>query len=342
MQCAIAVHALGDTLLVEWPVVWPAGWLWWPSVAVATGAWGLLRIVAQRNWDERRTGHLVQLATVGADGLQPPSRAVDEGELPAQVIAWQQRRSASLAELQQRRAEIEESGAYKTAFLRAVAHELRTPLNGILGFADLLLTGIEGPLSDDRRANLQVVSRAARQLLERFNDAIELSTMASGQLSLRRERVHLGELIQAEVVALQEQRGESPVHISLEGDEGALWVLGQKDRLERVLSTIGRHCLARTRAGLLRFSIHAETDWIEVAVLDSGPGFSQQEAQALFSPDLAGDSEARRTALRLTIAQQLVVLHGGSLTACASPRGGSLRLRLPRAARTDHRLVQHG
>jgi signal transduction histidine kinase len=58
-------------------------------------------------------------------------------------------------------------------FLRSVNHELRTPLNSILGFSELLLSDVEGRITDGQRENLEVVQRSGQRLLAMFAELEE-------------------------------------------------------------------------------------------------------------------------------------------------------------------------
>src|SRR5207247_8401861 len=72
----------------------------------------------------------------------------------------------------------------RSAFLAALSHELRTPLNAILGFADVLLAEVDGPLSDEARENLTVLRRSADHLRVLIHDILGLSALESGELRL--------------------------------------------------------------------------------------------------------------------------------------------------------------
>ena len=64
----------------------------------------------------------------------------------------------------------------RDSLLRGIKHELRTPLNAILGFADLLLGELDGPLNPDERENVQMVRESGELLLGLINDVLDLAT----------------------------------------------------------------------------------------------------------------------------------------------------------------------
>lgn len=260
-------------------------------------------------------------------GSQPP--APNASEIERAVFDVHQRVGATFAETRRLRDEAEEAGIYKTAFLRAVAHELRTPLNSILGFTDILLSGLEGPLTPDRTENLEVIARAGRRLLLLFNDAIDLSAMASGQLSVRRARVDLREVLGEVLEGMEERLGLRPVHVSLACHSATLFVSGQRERLARVLEILGNYAVGKTESGAVTFVAVQDDEQVRVQVASSALDLNAVEAASLFSPEHAGDSDARRDGLRLAIARQLAELHGGALAYERELDGGRLVLCLP-------------
>ena len=82
----------------------------------------------------------------------------------------------------------------RAAFLAAVSHELRSPLNAILGFADILVTEVDGPLTPDAREEVEQIRGSGAHLLELINDILEFSAIESGQLKLSRAQVDLAPL----------------------------------------------------------------------------------------------------------------------------------------------------
>jgi signal transduction histidine kinase len=72
----------------------------------------------------------------------------------------------------------------RSAFLAALSHELRTPLNAILGFTEVLLSEVDGPLSHEARENLNVVRSSGEHLRSLIGDILDLSALESGELEL--------------------------------------------------------------------------------------------------------------------------------------------------------------
>lgn len=332
----VALIALG--LTAQW-----AGLLWWlrPHNATATALWTASGLLAMALAVRLTRWARVPVRGAGLSMSVPAEHAV---ALASAVEGLQSRLAQQVTSTRERRLQSLETDAQNTAFLRAVSHELRTPLNAILGFADILLAGLEGDLNGEQRENLGVIRESGQRLLELFNDSIELSAMASGQLSLRRERVLVGDLLAEAVQVLEEARGMRPVHVHTDCADDCLHVSAQRDRLLRVLVTLGQYGLSRTEAGavglLAETSSAAGPDALDkvlrITLVDGGAAQDAATLRDWVRPERAAEAGAAGTrgqTLRLAIAKQLVELHGGRWEFVADQPGRSFAVALPVEAR---------
>src|SRR5262249_55704975 len=97
----------------------------------------------------------------------------------------------------------EEAQRLKSQFLANMSHDLRSPLNSILGFSELLLRGIEGPITDGQRQQLDVVQEKGNHLLRLLTEILDTAKLESGRMELHRHSAPPAELLRA---ALQEAR----------------------------------------------------------------------------------------------------------------------------------------
>jgi hypothetical protein len=79
--------------------------------------------------------------------------------------------------------------------LMALRHEFRTPLNAVLGFSDVLLSGIDGEVNDSQREDLEIIRASGIRLRILLDSALDLSQLAGGELRLDAERTDLRELV---------------------------------------------------------------------------------------------------------------------------------------------------
>jgi signal transduction histidine kinase len=86
-------------------------------------------------------------------------------------------------------------GPDEVDYLMALRHEFRTPLNAVLGFSDVLLSGIDGGLNDSQREDLEIIRASGIRLRILLDSALDLSQLAGGELRLDAERADVRELV---------------------------------------------------------------------------------------------------------------------------------------------------
>jgi signal transduction histidine kinase len=220
----------------------------------------------------------------------------------------------------------------QSAFLAAVSHELRSPLNAILGFTDILMAEVDGPLSPAAREEVEQIRLSGGHLLELINDILELSALESGQLKLTRTRVDLWDIacdVLREAAGLV---GERPVIVRVEGDQDVTAKADAK-RIRQVLTNLVGNAVKFTQRGEVVIEVGREGRHARVAVRDTGPGISPQERATIFQEYKQTKAErARRrgTGLGLAITRRLVKMHGGSIRVDSEVgRGSTFTVLLP-------------
>jgi signal transduction histidine kinase len=220
----------------------------------------------------------------------------------------------------------------RAAFLAAVSHELRSPLNAILGFADILMAEVDGPLTPAAREEVEQIRGSGQHLLTLINDILELSALESGQLRLSRARVDL-QSIAAEVV--REARGLAlgkPVSVRLEGD-AQLLARADGRRVRQILGNLVNNAIKFTQHGEVVVRVEREGPLGVLTVRDTGPGISAAERALIFQEYKQARGEVRRrrgTGLGLAITRRLVSLHKGTIELESEVgRGSSFRVKLP-------------
>lgn len=220
----------------------------------------------------------------------------------------------------------------RAAFLAAVSHELRSPLNAILGFADILMEEVDGPLSPSAREEVEQIRGSGAHLLALINDILELSALESGQLRLSRRRVDVLALANEVVREARGLVGPKPLSVRVEGES----IIARLDnrRVRQVLGNLVNNAIKFTQQGEVVVRVMREGPaHVTVSVSDTGPGISQQERAMIFEEYKQARSERvrkRGTGLGLAIARRLVVLHHGHIDVQSElGRGSTFRVRFP-------------
>lgn len=268
-----------------------------------------------------------------------PVQALDEvGELATAFNGLVERFAAAEKTYADALARIEEIDRERATFLATVSHELRSPLNAILGFADVLLGEVDGPLVGEAREEVAIIKQSGLHLLGLINDILELSAIASGQLQLQRSRVDLRKIAEDVVREAAGQIGGKPIALRVSCATETCEADADPRRVRQILQNLVGNAVKFTPAGDVTVSISADAHYATIRVRDTGPGVPPREREAIFAEyRQAGDVRSRRrgTGLGLPIARRLAMMHGGTVRLESEPReqGSTFVLRLPLRAR---------
>jgi CheY-like chemotaxis protein len=219
-----------------------------------------------------------------------------------------------------------------------MSHELRTPLNAILGFAQVLQIKSDA-LPAAARDQVRQIETAGWHLLALINDVLDLSRIESGTMTVSREPVDLAPLV-AECAQMAEPLARRhEVRIVNRATGGArLHALGDRTRLKQVITNLLSNAIKYNRAGgsvTLTLARSADSA-VELAVADTGRGFTEAQLGRLFEPFNRLGAEhgpVEGTGIGLVITRRLIELMGGSLHVETNAGVGSVfTVRLPQAA----------
>ena len=232
----------------------------------------------------------------------------------------------------------ESASRAKSEFLSRMSHELRTPLNAILGFSQILrLRGIS-LTTEERDQQVLQIENAGWHLLELINEVLDLARIESGAMTVSREPVALRPLV-AECVQMVQPLAQS-MAVTI-GDRtvstDVALVLADRTRLKQVITNLLTNGIKyNRRGGNVQLVLAAAGEWVELAVQDTGRGFSGDQLRNLYQPfnRLGADGSGIEGAgIGLVITKRLTELMGGTLTLATEAEHGSVfTLRLPRAS----------
>ena len=220
-------------------------------------------------------------------------------------------------------AEADSANRAKSAFLAKISHEIRTPLSGMLGLAGLML---EQRDEDLRRSDLETLRNSGRGLMAILDDILDNARLEAGRMELRSRPFDLVAAVEESLDLFVPRARQQGLALASRVD-GRLprRVLGDEVRFRQVLGNLVSNAVKFTRQGSVRVEIAAgETDWLELAVVDTGPGLSDEDRRRLFHP-YARDDQRREegTGLGLVICRDLIALMGGELAVDSAPGRGS-------------------
>ena len=219
-----------------------------------------------------------------------------------------------------------------TELLLSIRHELRTPLHAILGFAEVLLHEIDGPLAPGQREDLLAIQSAGTHLRELLDRALDFSSILAGRLSLELREFEIEALLEETARETRGLLAEKAVEVRVEATKD-LVLRADRIRLRQVLTNLAGNAAKFTDRGQIVLRALERDQRIEISVEDSGRGIEASEGKRIFDPfQQSGPREAQRegVGLGLAIARRLVELHGGGLEfESRVGQGSTFRISLP-------------
>lgn len=212
-----------------------------------------------------------------------------------------------------------QSDRIKSEFVARVSHELRTPMTSIKGYADLMLLGAAGTINDQQRHFLETVKNNADRLSLLVNDLLDISRIEQGSFELDVRQFSLNDLVE-QVMKTFEGRKNSEgrmIDIRAELPEDLPIIEGDYDRLTQVLTNLVSNAYQYTPdEGSVTVSAHVELNGVQIDVVDTGIGISEQDKERVFDRFYRGESnplvfKTSGTGLGLAIVREMVVMHRG-------------------------------
>jgi signal transduction histidine kinase len=237
-------------------------------------------------------------------------------------------------EIEEKGRQLEIASQHKSQFLANMSHELRTPLNAILGYAELLVDGIYGELSDKERGVLERIMTNGKHLLGLINDVLDLSKIEAGQLTLAIDDYAMAAVVQSVVTATESLAKAKGLALNLSVPRDLPTGRGDERRLTQVLLNLVGNAIKFTDAGSVTIAVSAGDGSFEVAVSDTGPGIAKEDQARIFEEfrQLENSNTRRKggTGLGLSISKKIVEMHGGIITVESEPgKGSTFRISVP-------------
>lgn len=208
----------------------------------------------------------------------------------------------------------------KSEFITNVSHELRTPMTSIKGYAQVMLMGAAGDLTDQQRHFLDIIASNTSRLGVLVDDLLDVSRIEGSKLTLMFQPLDLN-LIAQDVIAdfiRRAQEENKPLTIRLHSDEQLPHVNGDPARIRQVFNSLVSNAYNYTPAdGKIQVRIHPVDSEVQVDVQDNGVGISPDAQDRIFERFYRGENSltmgAAGTGLGLSISKTLVEMHLGRI-----------------------------
>jgi two-component system, cell cycle sensor histidine kinase PleC len=228
--------------------------------------------------------------------------------------------------------ELRARGRLQEHALQVVQHDLRTPLGAIRGYLDLLEHGAYGPLAPRQSRALQRIGVAVEHLETLVEEALEMSRVLAGDVSVTCEPVQLGPLIEQAMGMVELDARDAHITLRRRGGDD-LRVLADEGRLRQVLVHLLDNAI---RHGGENAEVRIDcvpdegSESVSVRISDDGPGVAPELADEIFEPYKSFGGRGG-SGLGLAIARGVTALMGGEIGRERTGSGATFFVRLPRA-----------
>jgi len=258
-------------------------------------------------------------------------------------LAETERLKSELMEHQIAMRSAEEANRSKTAFLANMSHELRTPLNAIIGFSDIFMMNLFGPLGERYQEYAQLINRSGLHLLDIISDVLDMAKIEAGRFELHLQELDIDKTV-ADCVAmvLHKEPARNP-DIQITGAKNVSLIADERAVKQILLNLLSNAVKFTNDDGRIEVCISQTIQNLCMEVRDDGAGIPAEDVKRLGQPfeQVTQDSRLARggTGLGLALVHGLAARHGGEVKIdSVLGEGTTVRVTLPRHAEVAETL----
>jgi two-component system, NtrC family, sensor kinase len=265
------------------------------------------------------------------------------GEFPAETIdllrafatqsalAIQNARLFSEIEGQSR--QLEAASRHKSEFLANMSHELRTPLNAIIGFSEVLIQRMFGPVNDKQDEYLRDIHVSGQHLLSLINDILDLAKIEAGRMELAGADFDLPAAIENALTLVRERASRRGIALERVVDPALGMIHADERKVKQVLLNLLSNALKFTpEGGRVDVEAGRAGGAALISVRDTGVGIAPEDHAAVFEEfrQVGKSRGVEGTGLGLALSRKFIELHGGRIWVESElGRGATFRFTLP-------------
>ncbi|CAH0532581.1 Sensor histidine kinase RcsC [Vibrio stylophorae] len=228
--------------------------------------------------------------------------------------------------IEEKNAELEHADKLKDEFLAMTSHELRTPLHGMVGIAESMVSGLNGPLPLQQQHQLQMIINSGQRLSNLVDDILDYHKMRYGNVDLDSHALDSSVAVRLVLEMSNHLLGDKPVRIINQVGPNLPLIFADEQRLEQVLYNLVGNAIKYTSEGKIIISATVLDHQLRIQVVDTGEGIPADQLELIFEP-LTQTSDSSRyrqgAGLGLSISRQLIELMNGQLYVSSQPLIGT-------------------
>ncbi|MBW4083850.1 sensor histidine kinase KdpD [Paenibacillus sp. S150] len=209
------------------------------------------------------------------------------------------------------------------SMLANISHDLKTPLTVVLGYIETVLHD-ESVTEEERRHILRTIHAKAEEVIRLMNSFFDLAKLESGDKELPLSRVELGEVCRRNILSFYDILNAKGSEVEIEIPDEAMYIMGNGEALDRVLSNLLSNAIAYGDAGgILGLRLYSDGGQACIEVWDRGKGITEDHQDKVFERLYTLEDSRwpgyQGSGLGLTITKRLTEQMNGNITVSSKP-----------------------
>ena len=218
------------------------------------------------------------------------------------------------------KAKAEHAAFTKSAFLANMSHELRTPLNAIIGFSEIMMNELAGPLG---HASYKEYSRdiltSGQHLLDMINDILDMAKIEAGKMTITTQAIDPSDPVDAALRMIRRKAEEKEIDLVLDTGQNLPDIDADHRAIRQMVLNLVSNAIKFTdRGGRITVRVEQRGPEIYFGVTDTGIGIPAEDISRLGQPfeqvSKTKDRNTDGTGLGLALTKSFAEMHGGRLT----------------------------
>ncbi|MBM4379686.1 MAG: HAMP domain-containing histidine kinase [Deltaproteobacteria bacterium] len=236
--------------------------------------------------------------------------------------------------LEQMYARLRDLDRMKSTFLATMSHELRTPLTAVIGYAEMLGTGLAGELTHEQKDYVGIIREKGDTLLQLISSVLDIGMIQAGRVRMGLAPFSVADLMRGALTSLKPQAQKKGVQLELRAPAPDFQASVDRVKLKQVLvNLLGNAVKFTPVGGRVTFSCMPpsgdgplEVEACRLVVEDTGPGIPAEHQGRIFEAFYQADGSRTRehggVGIGLAVVKGYVEAHGGRVELWSQPGQG--------------------
>lgn len=230
-------------------------------------------------------------------------------------------------ELEMQKNQLDEANKLKTNFLSNMSHELRTPLNSVIALTGVLGRRLAKQIPEEELSFLEIIERNGKHLLNLINDILDISRIEAGREEIEISTFKPCDIVNEVVSMINPQAQQKNIDLLKAKGDCDISISSDAGKFRHILQNLISNAVKFTEKGKVEISAVHEDKNIQISVIDTGIGISENHLSIIFDEFRQADSTTSRrfggSGLGLAIAKKYAILLGGTISVKSTLGKGS-------------------